>query len=91
MMNKIRTGCAVGGFLALLHAIWAIMVVANWAKPSMDFIFKLHMMQNPLVMNQFDLLLSVYLVLFTAVFGFLVGWVFAFFHNWTHMGAKKKK
>jgi len=93
MLDKVKTGCALGGFLALFHAVWAALVAANYAKPMMDFVFKLHMMQNPLVMNQFDFLLAVSLVGFTAVVGYVVGYVFAFFYNWAQMGktAKKKK
>jgi len=91
MLDKIKTGCALGGFLALFHACWAALIAANYAKPVMDFVFKLHMMQNPLVMNQFDFLLAVSLVGFTAVVGFVVGYVFAFFYNWAHMSPKKRK
>ncbi|MFA6305137.1 MAG: hypothetical protein WC651_00185 [Candidatus Gracilibacteria bacterium] len=90
MLNKIRTGCALGGFLALFHAVWAIMVATNTAKPAMDFIFKLHMMQNPLVMNAFDWVLSVSLFAFTAVVGFVLGFIFAGLYNWAHKGMKKK-
>ncbi|MDP2643041.1 MAG: hypothetical protein Q8P62_04325 [Candidatus Peregrinibacteria bacterium] len=91
MLNKLRTGLALGGFVAFCHAIWAIMVAANYAKPMMDFIFKLHMVPNPHVVGQFDLLTALSLVGLTAVVGFVAGFVFAFFYNWAHMSPKKRK
>lgn len=84
MLNKIKVGLALGGFVALLHAVWAVLVATGVAQSYMDFIFKLHMLNNPWVVAEFNLLLSLALVVFTSVVGFVMGYVFAAAYNWTH-------
>lgn len=91
MLNKFKVGLALGGFVSFLHVIWSILVATNYAKPLTDFIFKVHMMQSPLIINEFDWRLSVSLIIITAIVGFVVGFIFACFYNWANKGAKKKK
>ncbi len=91
MLDKVKTGCALGGFIAFMHIVWAALVASNYAQPLTDFIFRLHMLQNPLMITNFDFLLAVSLVGLTAVVGFVVGYIFAFFYNWAHMSPKKRK
>lgn len=84
MLNQNKVGLALGGLLALFHAVWAILVAMGQAGPLMDFIFKLHMMQNPFVMNPFNFGLALGLVVLTGVIGYVVGWVFAWVYNQVH-------
>jgi len=84
MLNKNKVGVAVGGFLALFHFVWAVLVAAGWAGPFMDFVFNLHMMTNPIVLKPFDIVLAAGLIIFTAVCGYIFGWVFAWVYNWAH-------
>jgi len=84
MLNKNKVGIALGGFLAIFHAVWAILVASNLAQGLMNLVFKLHMMNNPIVIQDFNLGLAVGLVVFTAVFGYIIGWVFAWIYNWAY-------
>ena len=84
MLNKIKVGLALGGFVALIHAVWAILVATGAAQPIVDFAFKLHMIINPMIVTEFNLLLSLALVVFTGAIGFVMGFVFATVYNWTH-------
>lgn len=84
MLNRNKVGIALGGFLGLVHLVWAILVGADLAQPMMDFIFNLHMVINPVLVLSFDWSLAVGLVIFTSVFGYIIGCVFACIYNWAH-------
>ena len=84
MLDKIKVGLALGGFLAIMHALWAILVATGAAQPIMDFVLKLHMISNPAIVTEFNLLLSLALVVFTGAVGFVVGFVFTAVYNRAH-------
>ena len=68
----------IGGLtLSALHACWVIIVASGWAQPLLDFIFKLHMLNSPFVVQPFNMLLSAELLALTFVIGAFYGLVFS--------------
>jgi hypothetical protein len=88
-MNKIKTGLAVGYFLGLLHLIWAISVaiMPNQIQSFFNWVFDLHGLQPFWIITSMTLAKAITLVIFTFIVGYIIGWVYAFFH---HVHDKKK-
>lgn len=60
----------IGGiFLSSLHLCWLVLILANWAQPIMDFIFKLHMLNSPFQVQPFDPILALGLLILTFIVG----------------------
>jgi hypothetical protein len=74
--RPVSVGLSLGLFFGAFHAIWAILVWAGAAQPLMDFIFHLHMIKPPYVIEPFNILTAVSLVLVTGAMGFISGWFF---------------
>jgi hypothetical protein len=88
-MNKNKTGLAVGYFFALIHLIWALMV---WLMPSqlqscLNWIFDLHGLEPIWILTSMTLMKAITLIIVTFIIGYIIGWVYAFFH---HIHDKKK-
>ena len=84
MLNNNKVGIAVGSFLALFHAVWAILIALGVAQAVLDFVFYLHMIESPYLVAEFDLSLAVGLVIFTGIVGYVIGWIFSYVCNWAH-------
>jgi len=84
MLNQNKVGVALGGFLALFHAVWSLLVALGFAQALLDFVFMIHMMVNPVTVKEFNFGLTVGLVILTAVVGYVFGWVFAWLYNQAH-------
>lgn len=77
-MNLFKTS-VIGGFcLASLHFCWALLVAFGLAQPLMDFIFKLHMLNSPFLVQSFSLSLAAGLIGITFLIGCFYGAVFYF-------------
>ena len=76
-MKMHETGLAVGAMMALVHAVWAILVWLNVAQGFLDWIFTIHSLANPYFVLPFDLARSLTLVGTTFVIGYGVGLAFA--------------
>ena len=83
-MSKNRVGLAVGLFVALLHALWALIVwiMPNAAQSYLNFIFPLHFIGNVFSILTFSLANAIILVLMAFVGGYIFGWVFAVIWDW---------
>jgi hypothetical protein len=67
-----------GVCLASLHFFWILLVALGIAQPLLDFIFKLHMLNSPLIVQAFDPALALGLVAITFMIGCFYGAVFFF-------------
>lgn len=86
-MNKInshKVGLVLGGFFALFHAVWALMVFMDVAKPFMDWIFGLHFMNFQYTISRFDFGNAFLLVIVAGVVGYVFGYVFGYIWNSVH-------
>jgi hypothetical protein len=84
MLDKHRTGVAVGLFLGGWHLVWALLVASGWGQPLIDFVLWLHMIHLPYVVGPFQLLPAALLVVLTGLSGYLLGWLFAVAWNSAH-------
>ncbi len=83
-INKNKTGLLFAIMIGGLHLLWSILVLTGFAQPLVNFIFKLHMINSFITVANFNLGLSVILVVLTAVIGYIVGNIFAIVWNYLH-------
>ncbi len=86
---KLKTGptaLALGFFVALMHAVWMLLVFLGLAQTYMNWIFGLHLLTNPFIVLPFNLATALTLLVVTFAVGYLMGWVFAFIWNKLHKG-----
>lgn len=76
-LSEHQTGLALGAFVGLAHAVWALVVSLGFAQTWLDFVLGLHFLENPFVVSAFDLTKAVMLVAVTAGVGYVAGFVFA--------------
>ena len=84
MLNKNKTGLALGSLTGLAHLVWSVAIFFGWGQAYLDFIFNLHTLNNPLVVGQFDLYRSILLIVVTAIIGYILGFIFASIWNKVH-------
>ena len=68
-------GLIVGTTVSFMHIVWSLIVMLGLANVYLDFIFSLHFVSNPFVVQSFDWGKAVMLWIITFVAGYLVGWV----------------
>jgi hypothetical protein len=83
-LNQQKVALTLGLFAAGIHVVWSLLVVLSWAQPILDFIFWLHMVENPYKVAQFNPLAALYLIIVTFVVGYFVGWIFSWLWNKLH-------
>lgn len=81
-LNASSVGLGLGAFVGLVHAVWALLVAAGYAQGWLNWIFNLHFLDNPYIVDVFDLGRAVTLVVVTFVVGYVAGWVFATVWNY---------
>lgn len=62
--------------LSSLHFLWLALVYIGTAQVVMDFIFKIHMLNSPLQVQQFDWSYAFLLIAVTFSVGAIYGWLF---------------
>jgi len=89
-LNKNKIGLMVGAFLAIAHAVWALIVavIPGALQSFLDWVFNIHFLEPVWVLTTFDLLNAIFLVALTFVCGYICGWVFAWIHNLVDKKAK---
>jgi len=80
-LSKAKTGLVLGLFMAVVHAVWAILVGLGVAQGLIDWVTKMHMMENPYVVSDFSLGTAIGLIIMVFVVGNVLGWVFAALWN----------
>lgn len=83
-MNKNKVGVTLGLLFAFVHLIWIILVIIGGAQYLMDKIFALHFLNNPFVVGDFGFGNGLALLVMTFVFGYIFGYAYVAFSNWTH-------
>ena len=83
-LNRNRTGLIVGSFSGAWHVLWSFMVAIGIAQTVLDWIYRLHFLDNPFHVSGFNILKAAVLVTLTFVIGYLGGWSFAFLWNSMH-------
>lgn len=86
-MKKNHAGLILGSFFGIVHLLWAILVAVGVAQPLMDFIYRMHFLNNPFQVAKFEILNAVGLVVITFAVGYVAGWVLTFL--WENIQGKK--
>ena len=83
-MHKLhihQTGLAVGGFIALIHAVWSLLVASGQAGVYLSFVLGMHFLSNPYTMLAFSWKGAIMLVVLTGIVGYVVGAIFSLVWN----------
>jgi len=83
-MKVHKVGLVVGLFVALIHALWSAFVAVGYAQGFLDFIYGMHFLQNPFIVQPFNLTIAVGLVIVTLIIGYVSGAIFAWLWNKFH-------
>lgn len=67
-------GLYTGLLLAAWHLIWVLFVMMGWAKGILDFVFGLHFLSNPYVIQPFTFCNALMLIVFVFVAWFVLGY-----------------
>ena len=59
--------------LSIFHIFWLLLISFGFAQPLMDFVFKIHMLNSPFVIQPFNYLYALILVIFTFIMGGFFG------------------
>lgn len=76
-----RAGLILASFLGLFHLAWALLVALGFAQAILDFIYRLHFLNNPFTIQTFELGTAALLVIVTAACGYVLGAVLAWLWN----------
>ncbi|MEK7640820.1 MAG: hypothetical protein AAB389_02390 [Patescibacteria group bacterium] len=74
-INSHRLGMVVGSLAGLWHLVWVVLVATGGASILMDFVFRLHFVEPPYAVMEFELGSAILLVALTAIVGYVAGWV----------------
>ena len=80
-MSAYRAGLIGVLMLGGWHLLWSAIVATGLAQPLMDFIFWLHFIRPVYVIEAFDPVRALGLVLLTAILGYAIGGVLALLWN----------
>ena len=83
-MKIHKVGLVVGLFVALIHALWSAFVAVGYAQGFLDFIYGMHFLQNPFIVQPFNLTIAVGLVIVTLIIGYISGAIYAWLWNKLH-------
>ena len=83
-MGVNKAGFALALFLGGFHLMWATIVASGLGQPLIDFIFWLHFVRPVYVIEAFDPLRAIELVLVTATIGYAMGSALALLWNRAH-------
>lgn len=83
-LHAQKVALVVGVFLGGWHLAWSLLVILGLAQPLLDFVFWMHMIANPYRVTGFTLTQSLTLIIVTFIFGYILGFVFAWLWNMMH-------
>lgn len=80
-LNANRIGLTLGIFIALLHAIWALLVGVGVGQEVLDWIFPMHFLSSIYTIIQFNVLTAIILIVMAFLAGYVMGYIFALIYN----------
>ena len=83
-MNQRKTGLALGTFAAFVHVVWVFLVALGWAEPWINFVYRMHFINNTFTIMSFDLGRGIGVIVIAFIMGNIVGNIFAFVWNKIH-------
>jgi len=80
-LNANKIGLTLGIFFAVLHLIWAILVLVGVAEASINWILPLHFVSLTMGILDFNIVNALILVVMAFIGGYITGWLFAWIRN----------
>jgi hypothetical protein len=83
-MAKLSTttaGLVLGAMMGGMHLFWSLLVAAGWGQPIMNFIFWMHFIKPIYLIEPFESIRAISLVVVTSIIGFMIGWAVAWLWN----------
>ena len=82
--SEQKVALVFGLFISGAHLLWSILILLGLAQPLLNFVFWVHMLENPFQVTGFSLTQSVTLIIVTFFVGYLAGWIFSWLWNKMH-------
>ena len=92
-MNPVsshKVGLVFGGMMAIVHTVWALMVLIGVAKLYLDWIFGLHFLSFKYSIDPFAFLNALILVIATGVIGYIMGYICGWLWNLAHRASHNR-
>lgn len=83
-VNANRAGLVLGTLMGGWHFVWATLVALGWAQALINFVFWMHFIEPIYVIKPFQAGVAAILIIVTAVFGYLMGYILGVLWNWIH-------
>lgn len=83
MTNPNKVGLVFGALFGGWHLLWSLLVLTGFAQTIYDFVLWAHMIHLAIIIGPFDMTAAVTLIVFTAVMGYVVGYISA--HVWNRV------
>ena len=84
-LSTTTTGLVIGAMMGGMHLLWSLLVGAGWGQPVMNFIFWVYFIKPIELIEPFESLRAISLVLATSIIGFVLGWAAARLWNRLHV------
>jgi hypothetical protein len=81
-VNPNKTGLVLGTLMGGWHLLWALLVAVGWAQWLLNFVFWMHFIKPPYVVEAFHAWIAVVLIAVTATIGYVVGYILGVLWNW---------
>jgi hypothetical protein len=75
MSKPNKVGLVFAILFGGLHLVWSILVATGLGQSLYDFILWAHMIHLAITIGPFDLAASITLIVVTAIFGYVVGYI----------------
>jgi hypothetical protein len=84
MSNANKVGLVLAILLGGWHLVWSILVATGVGQVLYDFILWAHMIHLAVKIGPFDLTASITLIVVTAIFGYVIGYIASLVWNRMH-------
>ena len=80
-LNKNKVGLTVGVFVAIFHALWAVLVALGFAQTLINWVLPLHFVDMLVSVIAFTWVNALLITVMSFVGGYIMGWIFAALWN----------
>ena len=89
-LNKNNVGLSLGIIFAILHLIWIIAVVGNFADTLLTWWYNGHFIEANLKITEFKFGTALITIIRSFIGGYIIGWIFTFIYNKLNTSRKDK-